>query len=136
TNKYKDCSITQYTYSEISKRSQQLANWLTDHEVKLGDHVMLMLNNQLELWESMLACIRAGFVINPATAMLGTDDLQDRTERAGVSWVIVNNDDAQKFQGVNGDFSVIQIQDGERSEEHTSELQSRFDLVCRLLLDK
>src|SRR5699024_12202169 len=26
--------------------------------------------------------------------------------------------------------------DGERSEEHTSELQSRFDLVCRLLLEK
>src|SRR5207249_11940634 len=24
---------------------------------------------------------------------------------------------------------------GERSEEHTSELQSRFDLVCRLLLE-
>ena len=23
-----------------------------------------------------------------------------------------------------------------RSEEHTSELQSRFDLVCRLLLEK
>src|SRR5699024_12794710 len=26
--------------------------------------------------------------------------------------------------------------DGDRSEEHTSELQSRFDLVCRLLLEK
>src|SRR5438874_8719875 len=26
--------------------------------------------------------------------------------------------------------------DGERSEEHTSELQSRRDLVCRLLLEK
>src|SRR5699024_12763904 len=26
--------------------------------------------------------------------------------------------------------------DGVRSEEHTSELQSRFDLVCRLLLEK
>src|SRR5207249_6753013 len=26
--------------------------------------------------------------------------------------------------------------DGPRSEEHTSELQSRFDLVCRLLLEK
>src|SRR5438067_7685971 len=25
---------------------------------------------------------------------------------------------------------------GQRSEEHTSELQSRFDLVCRLLLEK
>src|SRR5438067_9829579 len=31
-----------------------------------------------------------------------------------------------------------QLQPGEelRSEEHTSELQSRFDLVCRLLLEK
>src|SRR5699024_11926002 len=27
-------------------------------------------------------------------------------------------------------------EEAERSEEHTSELQSRFDLVCRLLLEK
>src|SRR5699024_7178535 len=51
--------------------------------------------------------------LNPATAMLGTDDLQDRTERAEVSWVIVNADDATKFQGVTGDFTIIQVQDGE-----------------------
>src|SRR5699024_12401749 len=28
------------------------------------------------------------------------------------------------------------VDEGRRSEEHTSELQSRFDLVCRLLLEK
>src|SRR5699024_12202757 len=28
------------------------------------------------------------------------------------------------------------VTDPQRSEEHTSELQSRFDLVCRLLLEK
>src|SRR5699024_11699531 len=28
------------------------------------------------------------------------------------------------------------VSTGSRSEEHTSELQSRFDLVCRLLLEK
>src|SRR5699024_12430509 len=28
------------------------------------------------------------------------------------------------------------LKSGLRSEEHTSELQSRFDLVCRLLLEK
>src|SRR5437868_10095413 len=28
------------------------------------------------------------------------------------------------------------IREAQRSEEHTSELQSRFDLVCRLLLEK
>src|SRR5699024_898636 len=32
------------------------------------------------------------------------------------------------------DLSIDYLE--ERSEEHTSELQSRFDLVCRLLLEK
>src|SRR5699024_11476784 len=31
---------------------------------------------------------------------------------------------------------AMTVQNGLRSEEHTSELQSRFDLVCRLLLEK
>src|SRR5207249_12084716 len=31
---------------------------------------------------------------------------------------------------------LAQLFQHERSEEHTSELQSRFDLVCRLLLEK
>src|SRR5699024_12823032 len=31
---------------------------------------------------------------------------------------------------------VVQSWSESRSEEHTSELQSRFDLVCRLLLEK
>src|SRR5438874_7043976 len=33
-------------------------------------------------------------------------------------------------------YSLISIAFGPRSEEHTSELQSRRDLVCRLLLEK
>src|SRR3712207_7914442 len=36
----------------------------------------------------------------------------------------------------NRDSLVQQIDAGERSEEHTSELQSRQYLVCRLLLEK
>src|SRR5699024_11721030 len=35
----------------------------------------------------------------------------------------------------NPDPTIVGDQ-GSRSEEHTSELQSRFDLVCRLLLEK
>src|SRR5699024_12143551 len=30
----------------------------------------------------------------------------------------------------------LRLLEHDRSEEHTSELQSRFDLVCRLLLEK
>src|SRR5699024_11617836 len=45
-----------------------------------------------------------------------------------------------KLQGKNvfNRQELLWLQDKfpERSEEHTSELQSRFDLVCRLLLEK
>src|SRR5699024_12106363 len=35
-----------------------------------------------------------------------------------------------------GEGDRHRLEPGSRSEEHTSELQSRFDLVCRLLLEK
>src|SRR5438067_3887739 len=38
-------------------------------------------------------------------------------------------------QQLRGNASIPQLLPS-RSEEHTSELQSRFDLVCRLLLEK
>src|SRR5207249_5881208 len=37
-------------------------------------------------------------------------------------------------QGMVADLTIVGL--SRRSEEHTSELQSRFDLVCRLLLEK
>src|SRR5438105_10504418 len=42
------------------------------------------------------------------------------------------SDDAPLYEVV----SSVNIACGARSEEHTSELQSRVDLVCRLLLEK
>src|SRR5699024_11514349 len=41
------------------------------------------------------------------------------------------DDDPRKIKGMR----LVGVS-GQRSEEHTSELQSRFDLVCRLLLEK
>src|SRR5699024_11806443 len=39
-------------------------------------------------------------------------------------------------EGVGGRCGEASAEKMVRSEEHTSELQSRFDLVCRLLLEK
>src|SRR5437868_11643791 len=49
----------------------------------------------------------------------GEPDLQAEARRLADGWL-------KDRKGVDSD----------RSEEHTSELQSRFDLVCRLLLEK
>src|SRR3712207_8833482 len=53
-------------------------------------------------------------------------------ERAGLTW-----DDMSVIE-VNEAFAsvVLQFAKDARSEEHTSELQSRQYLVCRLLLEK
>src|SRR5690349_23949070 len=42
----------------------------------------------------------------------------------------------QKTATVGGKVYGVPLFRGQRSEEHTSELQSRRDLVCRLLLEK
>src|SRR5699024_11471506 len=48
------------------------------------------------------------------------------------------NNSIDKFvdSRVHGEEAELYLAEGDRSEEHTSELQSRFDLVCRLLLEK
>src|SRR5699024_11985196 len=47
--------------------------------------------------------------------------------------LLSREDPYNQYRGENHLKDIIQ---SSRSEEHTSELQSRFDLVCRLLLEK
>src|SRR5690349_23304254 len=44
--------------------------------------------------------------------------------------------DRQRHDGETRLHRLADLQRAQRSEEHTSELQSRRDLVCRLLLEK
>src|SRR5438067_2601852 len=46
----------------------------------------------------------------------------------------ITSDEAGTTAGRGCTVTAVTV--GVRSEEHTSELQSRFDLVCRLLLEK
>jgi acetyl-CoA synthetase len=72
---------------------------------------MVMLDNQVELWESMLAVMKLGGVIMPATTALGPHDLADRIGRGGARHVITNADQITKFAGIPGDFGRIAIGD-------------------------
>ena len=59
------------SFAQLSARSNQVANWLRGHGVARGDQVIVMLGNQLELWETILAATKLGAVIIPATTLLG-----------------------------------------------------------------
>src|SRR5699024_7137667 len=80
--------------------SNQVANYFRRAGVKRGDHVMVMLNNQVELWETMLAGVKLGAALMPATTQLGPIDLSDRVERGRAEFVVAGPDDAAKFAAV------------------------------------
>ncbi|NRD26793.1 AMP-binding protein [Frigoribacterium sp. VKM Ac-2836] len=104
-----DGSEQRVSFDDMRRRSDQVAAWLHDLGVAKGDHVMLMLGNQVELWEAMLAVMKVGAVILPTSTVLGSADLADRIERGLVRHVIANAADAAAFAGVEGVEAVTRI---------------------------
>ena len=72
------------TFGELSERSNRVANGLRALGVKRGERILLMLGNVVPLWEVMLAAMKLGAVVIPATTLLTPVDLKDRFERGRV----------------------------------------------------
>ena len=102
-------STARFSFDEMAMRSDRVGSWLRSLGVRRGDAVMLMLGNQVELWDSMLAIMKLGAVILPTTTALGTADLIDRMQRGGVRHVIAAAADVDKFDDVPGDFTRIRV---------------------------
>ena len=102
-----DGAERRYSFDAMARRSDQVATWLRGLGVGKGDRVILMLGNQVELWESMLAVMKLGAVILPTTAALGPADLTDRIHRGGAQHVIANRADIAKFAQVPGAYTKI-----------------------------
>ena len=104
-----DGSECKVTFAEMTRRSNQVANWLRGLGVRRGDRLILMLGNQVELWETILAAIKLGAVIIPATPLLGPADLRDRVDRGQVRHVVTTSADTDKFTDVPGDYTRIAV---------------------------
>ena len=90
------------SFATMSARAAQVAAFLAAHGVKRGDRLLLMLPNCTALWEVMLAAIRLGAVIIPATTLLEREDLRDRIERGRVSAVVTEDRLTARFDGLPG----------------------------------
>jgi acetyl-CoA synthetase len=98
-----------YTFAEMADRSDRVATWLRSLGVGKGDRVIVMLGNQVELWESMLAVAKLGAVVMPTTGALGPADLADRITRGGAGFVVANAVDADKFASVDGQYTGVVV---------------------------
>lgn len=95
------------SFRQMSERSAQVANLLRAQGVRRGERILLMLGNEVALWESMLGAFKLGAVVIPATALLTPDDLRDRIERGRVRHVIAASAHVPKFADVPGDYTRI-----------------------------
>ncbi|QUS39609.1 AMP-dependent synthetase [Tardiphaga alba] len=91
---------TKLSFADLSRRSNQVANFLRAQGLKRGDHLLLLLGNVVPLWETMLAAIKLGVVIIPATTLLTSDELQDRLDRGKAKLVVAAEDQVAKFSSL------------------------------------
>ncbi len=103
------------SYAELATRSAQVANWLRGLGVRRGDRVLLMLGNVAPLWEVILATMKLGAVIIPASTLLQAADLVDRIARGQVRHVITDTSQLAKFGGIAGDWTRIAVGDSGRA---------------------
>jgi len=89
-------------FCELAQRSAQVANFLAAEGLRAGDRLLIMLPNCVPLWETMLAAIRLGAVMIPATTLLEHEDLRDRLERGRVKAVVTDAGLAGRFAGLPG----------------------------------
>lgn len=99
-------------YGELAERSNRVAVFFRRLGVQRGDRVLMMLDNSVPIWEVMLAAMKLGAVIIPATSLLTPEDLRDRLDRGKVKHVVTDPAGAEKLRGVDGGYSKVVV--GER----------------------
>ncbi len=104
-----DGSEVQLSYAELSRRSNQVANFLRSQGVRRGDRILVMLPNHVALWEIMLACIKLGAVTVPSTMLLSSDELADRLRRGRVAHVVASASVTEKFSELSAAFTPIVV---------------------------
>ncbi|CAM5672702.1 AMP-binding protein OS=Streptomyces tendae OX=1932 GN=GUR47_30925 PE=3 SV=1 [Streptomyces tendae] len=100
------------SFAEMSARSDRVANRLREWGVGPEDRILVMLGNQVELWETALAAMKLRAVVIPATTLLGPADLRDRVDRGRVKHVIARSEDTGKFDDVPGDYTRVAVGGG------------------------
>jgi acetyl-CoA synthetase len=108
---------TKLSFAALSRRSSQVANFLRAQGLKRGDHLLLLLGNVVPLWETMLAAIKLGVVVIPATTLLTADELRDRLERGRARVVVATQDQIAKFAGLGSEKLVRIVVDAASKQE-------------------
>jgi acetyl-CoA synthetase len=107
----KDGTRREWSYGEVSERSARLAGALARRGVGHGDVVMTVIGNRPEWVLTMVACMRIGAVVLPATEQLRAKDLSLRIELARPSLIVADERNRAELEAARPDCEVALIPD-------------------------
>jgi acetyl-CoA synthetase len=92
-----DGAECRYSFDALRARSNRVANFLHRLGVARGDRVLVMLPNVVAQWEIILATMKLGAVVSPASMLLSDAELADRITRGGMQYLITDTASVPKF---------------------------------------
>jgi acetyl-CoA synthetase len=97
------------TFGELSRASSAIANNLRGLGARRGDRLLLMLGNVAPLWETMLAAMKLGLVVIPATTLLAPEEIADRLARGAARFIVADAAEVGKFAGLRAGATRIAV---------------------------
>lgn len=104
-----DGSSQTVSFDEMASRSDRVAAWLAQHGIRRGEAVLVMLGNQVEMWEAVLGIMKLGAIIMPTATAVGPEELADRIRRGRAAAVITHAAGVPAIDEVTGDFLRIAV---------------------------
>ena len=130
-----DGTERRFTFDDISRASNQCANYFTSLGIKKGDRVLLVLKRHYQFWFAILGLHKIGAVAIPATNQLLEHDFSYRFNAAGISAILCTadgstSDEAEKAALDAPTLKTKIIVNGEKEGWHS------FDSEYKLFSEK
>jgi acetyl-CoA synthetase len=93
------------TWAQLAERSNRVATYFRRRGVERHHRILMMLPNCPQIWDVMLAAMKLGAAVSPATSLLTPEDLRDRIERGRITHVVTDPAGAEKLRGIPGEFT-------------------------------
>ncbi len=122
------------TFQEVSEGSNRVASFFRTLGIKRSDRLLLMLGNEVELWETFVACMKLGVVVIPATTLLAPEDIRDRFDRGRVAHVVAAAACTLKFAAISQSFTRISV--GEPTPEGWHDIRESATASASLVPDR
>ena len=90
------------SFAALARRSNRVANLLADLGLRRGDRLVLLIGSVAPLWETILAAMKLGAVVIPATTLLTATELTDRLDRGHARMVVAAPDQVAKCDAACG----------------------------------